>query len=59
MDRVTRCVQCGKLRVPAPSLNGRTELKCLFCDKLDPMETTEAKQWADSPLANPISEPVP
>ena len=59
MDRVTRCLQCIKLMVPTMDLDGRTELGCLFCDKLDPMETTEAKQWADSPLANPISEPVP
>ena len=56
MDRVTRCLQCGKLMDPALDLNGRTELRCVFCDKLDPMETTEAKQWADGPLANPISE---
>jgi phage FluMu protein Com len=58
MDRVTRCLQCGKLMVPALDLKGRTELKCLFCDKLDPMETAEAKPWADSPLALPISDPV-
>lgn len=49
MDRVTRCLHCGKRMVPIPSDTGRTELKCLFCDRLDPMETT-AKQWADSPL---------
>jgi len=34
-------------------------LKCLFCDKLDPMEMTAANKWADSPLATPISETVP
>ena len=42
-----------------PSSSGRTELKCLFCDKLDPMEMTAANKWADSPLATPISETVP
>jgi hypothetical protein len=45
--------------VPIPSSSGRTELKCLFCDKLDPMEMTAANKWADSPLATPISETVP
>ena len=45
--------------VPAPSYSGRTELKCVFCDKLDPMETPALKEWADSPLAKPISETAP
>ena len=55
MDRVTRCLHCGKRMVPAPSYSGRTELKCVFCDRLDPMEMRAARQWADSPLA-PVSE---
>ena len=38
MDRVTRSLQCGKRMVPVPSYVGRTELKCVFCDRLDPME---------------------
>ena len=59
MDRVTRCLRCGKRMVPAPSFTGRTELKCVFCDKLDPMEMAEPNKWADSPLATPVSEIVP
>lgn len=59
MDPVTRCLHCGKRMVPAPSYSGRTELKCVFCDKLDPMEAPAVKEWADGPLAQPISEPVP
>ena len=59
MDRVTRCLHCGKRMVPVPSHSGRTELKCVFCDRLDPMEMAEAHKWADGPLAIPISEPVP
>jgi phage FluMu protein Com len=55
MDPVTRCLQCGKRLVPAPSYSGRTELKCVFCDKLNPMETPALKEWADSSLAQPIS----
>ena len=56
MDRVTRCLLCGKRMVPAPGLTGRTELMCVYCDKLDPMEMEHAKKWAESPLAPPISE---
>jgi hypothetical protein len=38
--------------VPVQATNGRTELKCIRCDPVDPMQTDLAK-WADSPLANP------
>src|SRR5467141_3856593 len=34
------------------SRTGRTELKCLKCDEVDPMKTDAAK-WADSALAPP------
>ena len=53
MDPVTRCLHCGKRMVPMPSESGRTELKCVFCDRLDPMEMLAARRWADSPLAEP------
>jgi hypothetical protein len=43
--------------VLVPSYSGRTELKCVFCDRLDPMEMAEP--WADGPLAILVSEPVP
>jgi hypothetical protein len=59
MDRVTRCLQCGKRMVPARSLTGRTELICINCNKLDPQEMEEVKKWAESPLAKPIYEKVP
>ena len=58
MDTVTRCLHCGKRMVPMPSESGRTELKCVFCDRLDPMEGWRQK-WADSPLAEPISRRQP
>jgi hypothetical protein len=35
MDPVTRCLHCGKRMVPMHSHSGRTELKCVFCDRLD------------------------
>ena len=56
MDRVSRCPHCGKRLVPEPSVLGRTELKCLFCDQLDPLEVLEAKKCADSPLAQPVPD---
>jgi hypothetical protein len=59
MDRVTRCLHCGKRMVPAPGPTGRTELRCVFCDKLDPIEMAEPVKWADSPLAAPTSGTVP
>jgi len=53
MDRVPRCLHCGKRLVSVPSFTGRTELQCVFCDKLDPLKMEVAK-WADSPLAMPL-----
>ena len=59
MDRVTRCLHCGKRMVPTPSYTGRTELKCVFCDRLDPVEMAEPARWGDSPVAIPVSSTVP
>lgn len=59
MDRVTRCLQCGKRMVPAPSYTGRTELKCVFCDRLGPIEMAEPGRWADNVPAAPVSEKAP
>ena len=56
MDRVTRCVHCGKRLIPAPTPSGRTELMRVWCDKVDPMQTEVAK-WADGPLATPLTLP--
>jgi hypothetical protein len=58
MDRVTRCMHCGKRLVPTHSVDGRTALSCIWCDKVDPMETDVAK-WADGPLAQPALAVVP
>ena len=44
---------------PCAQLQRTHELKCVFCDRLDPMEMAEPHKWADGPLAFPISEPVP
>jgi hypothetical protein len=55
MDPITRCLKCGKRRVPVVTWSGRTDLQCITCD--DP-----ALKWAESPLTAPeqpiIAEPV-
>jgi phage FluMu protein Com len=54
MDRVTRCLHCGKRMVPMPGFSGRTELKCVFCDKLDPMEVDAANKGPKARLSLPF-----
>jgi hypothetical protein len=56
MDRVTRCLHCGRRLVPVFGVNGRTDLKCVWCDQMDPIETEGAK-WTDSPLASEGARP--
>jgi hypothetical protein len=58
MGRVSRCINCGKHLISVPADAGGTEFKCMFCEKLDPMDIAEAREWAESPLASPIVEPV-
>jgi hypothetical protein len=58
MDRVTRCLHCGKRMVPAPSLTGRTELICIYCDKTDPIEIAKPQKWADGTSPHLNSETV-
>jgi phage FluMu protein Com len=47
-----RCPKCNKLLMAMTDRTGRTELRCLKCDQIDPMKT-HAARWADSPLAGP------
>jgi hypothetical protein len=56
MDTLTHCVHCGKRLVPTLSPDGRTELTCIWCDNVDPVQT-EAVKWADSPLAQQTTAP--
>ncbi len=51
MDRVTRCLHCGKRMVPAPGLSGRTELICVYCNKADSLDL--------DPAANPVDRLSP
>jgi tRNA(Ile2) C34 agmatinyltransferase TiaS len=48
----TRCPRCSIRMMPVATSDGRTGLKCLQCDKVDPLKT-EAVKWADSPLTPP------
>jgi len=47
-----RCPKCRKLLMAMIDRTGRTELRCVKCDQVDPMKTDAAK-WADSSLAGP------
>jgi tRNA(Ile2) C34 agmatinyltransferase TiaS len=50
----TRCPKCHRRLMAMTDKTGRTELRCLKCDKVDPMKTDAAK-WADSSLAPPLA----
>ena len=56
MERVTRCLHCGKRTVPVPSFHGRSELQCISCD-LDPrkLETTAR---VENPLPTSFGSPL-
>jgi len=45
----SRCPHCNKPMKAVLTKDGRTGLKCVRCDKIDPIETGAAK-WADGPL---------
>jgi phage FluMu protein Com len=45
-----RCLHCNKRMLAVLGETGRTEFKCLECDKVDPLKTDAAK-WAESPLS--------
>jgi phage FluMu protein Com len=55
----TRCPHCNRRMMAVATPDGRTGLKCLQCDKVDPLKTdtvklkTDTVKWADSPLAPP------
>ncbi len=51
----TRCPRCDKRLMAMTDKTGRTELRCLKCDKVDPMKTVAVK-WAEGPLgAKPLN----
>ena len=52
----SRCPRCKKLLMAMTDRTGKTEMRCLKCDKIDPMKT-KAVKWAESPLAKCASSP--
>jgi phage FluMu protein Com len=44
-----RCPKCNKLLMAMTDSTGRTELRCLKCDQVDPMKTHAAKVGRQSP----------
>lgn len=52
MIEITHCPQCSRKLSATIGASGRTELACLRCDKVDPLQTEAAKR-AQIPLANP------
>jgi hypothetical protein len=47
---LTRCPRCSRRMKAVATDDGKTGLRCLQCDEVDPLKTDAAK-WADSPLA--------
>jgi hypothetical protein len=56
--KITLCEKCGQKLVPKFGENGRTELACLWCDKLDSFQV-EAAKWAESPTFKPTLPKAP
>ena len=52
---VSRCPKCALRLMATVDENGRTELRCLKCDQIDPLKTV-AKQWSESPLADKLAK---
>jgi DNA-directed RNA polymerase subunit M/transcription elongation factor TFIIS len=47
-----QCPKCNNRLIAVTDRTGRTEMRCLKCDKVDPMKT-DAVKWANSPLSGP------
>ena len=56
MERVTRCLHCGKRTVPVPSMHGGRKLQCVMCD-LDPRKL-EATAQVENPLPPSFGSPL-
>jgi phage FluMu protein Com len=47
-----RCPKCKKLLMAMTDRTGKTQLRCLKCDRVDPMKT-DAVKWAIGGLSGP------
>jgi phage FluMu protein Com len=47
-----RCPKCKKLLMAMTDRTGKTELRCLKCDDVDPMKT-DAVKWVKGGLSRP------
>jgi hypothetical protein len=52
---VSRCPNCALRLIATIDENGRTELRCLKCDQIDPLKTV-AKLWSEGPLADRLAK---
>lgn len=55
MDRVSRCLHCGKRLVPTPTFGAERKLQCVWCNKIEQMKT-DFGEWSDSQLAKSASK---
>jgi phage FluMu protein Com len=46
-----RCPKCNKLLILMTDRKGRSEVRCVRCDQLDPMKMDATTKWANSNLA--------
>jgi phage FluMu protein Com len=53
--RSERCPKCNRLMMLITDRKGRTEIRCVKCDQIDPMKNDAARKWANSGLSKPDS----
>jgi DNA-directed RNA polymerase subunit M/transcription elongation factor TFIIS len=49
-----RCPKCKKFMLAMTDGTGKTQLRCVKCDKIDPMKT-ESVKWENSRLSGPTN----
>lgn len=52
---VSRCPKCAQRLIATIDENGRTVLRCLKCDQIDPLKTV-AKEWSKGPLGDRLAK---
>ena len=49
---ISRCAKCNKPLMAMTDRKGRTEMRCLKCDRTAPLKRAAAK-WPERPAAEP------